>query len=423
LLLCRYGAHLSKEQVAELVAPHPNTLELVNSWLEHHDIPSSSISMTHGGNTLMVKGVSVTQANALLNTSYQLYRHVERDETIVRTVGYALPTALHEHVLTVVPTTSFVSPRMQWQTPLNRSGGAAAGPVKPASGEPATMLSSRDDAGSITPSILRQLYTTDAYTPAATDRNRLGIAGYLGDYPSPADLTAFMLKYRSDAADATFTVVQVNSGGYDPSHPHAESNLDTQYTGAMAYPTPLIFYSTGKGPFGTDDWYIAWLRYILRQPKIPQTISTSYGTDENLCSREYAVYVCRLFAQLAARGVSVLFGTGDNGVGDGNCATKDGSVRFIPQFPATCMCDVFFGLGVVRRCGSKTLTTSPRFGRSLCHRRRRNDTLRVAGRSEILRRRLLGLFSAPEIPAAGRVLLPRGPRQPVSRPLQVRSLL
>ncbi len=37
LLRCRYGAHLSKEQVAELVAPHPETLELVNSWLELHD--------------------------------------------------------------------------------------------------------------------------------------------------------------------------------------------------------------------------------------------------------------------------------------------------------------------------------------------------------------------------------------------------
>jgi tripeptidyl-peptidase-1 len=46
LLRCRYGAHLSKEQVAQLVAPHPNTLELINAWLEHHHVPSSSISTT-----------------------------------------------------------------------------------------------------------------------------------------------------------------------------------------------------------------------------------------------------------------------------------------------------------------------------------------------------------------------------------------
>ncbi len=29
LLRCRYGSHLSKEQVAELVTPHPETLVLV----------------------------------------------------------------------------------------------------------------------------------------------------------------------------------------------------------------------------------------------------------------------------------------------------------------------------------------------------------------------------------------------------------
>ncbi|KAI9437215.1 peptidase S8/S53 domain-containing protein [Lactarius indigo] len=154
------------------------------------------------------------------------------------------------------------------------------------------------------------------YIPAATDRNVLGVAGYLDDSPSPTDLAAFLGKYRTDAAKATFDVMRVDSGGYDPNQPHAESNLYTQYTVAMAYPTPLIFYSTGRGLKGTDDWYVSWLRYVLRQKKISQTISTSYGTDENLCSREYAVYVCRLFAILGARGVSVLFGTGDHGVGD-----------------------------------------------------------------------------------------------------------
>ncbi|SRR6266702_3837197 len=34
--------HLSKEEVAKLVAPHPDTLELVNSWLEHNGVTSSS---------------------------------------------------------------------------------------------------------------------------------------------------------------------------------------------------------------------------------------------------------------------------------------------------------------------------------------------------------------------------------------------
>src|SRR6266702_3905657 len=124
----RYGAYLSKEQVAELVAPHPDTLELVNSWLEHHGISLSSVSRTHGGGWLTVTNVPVSQANDLLGASYQLYRHTGTNETvtILRTVGYALPAALHAHVQAVVPTTYFNSPRMLQQTPRKRSRGETA---------------------------------------------------------------------------------------------------------------------------------------------------------------------------------------------------------------------------------------------------------------------------------------------------------
>jgi tripeptidyl-peptidase-1 len=64
--VCRYGAYLSKEQVSDLVSPHPETLELVSSWLEHHRLPSSSISTTLGGNWLMVVNIPVSQANEIL---------------------------------------------------------------------------------------------------------------------------------------------------------------------------------------------------------------------------------------------------------------------------------------------------------------------------------------------------------------------
>ncbi|KAH9035217.1 hypothetical protein EDB85DRAFT_1944875 [Lactarius pseudohatsudake] len=37
------------KEVAALVEPHPYTLELIHSRLEHHGIPSSSVSTSHGG--------------------------------------------------------------------------------------------------------------------------------------------------------------------------------------------------------------------------------------------------------------------------------------------------------------------------------------------------------------------------------------
>ncbi|KAH9012241.1 subtilisin-like protein [Lactarius deliciosus] len=334
----RYGAHLSKEQVAEVVAPHPDTLEFVSSWLGHYDIPSSSISMTLGGNWLRVVGVSVSQANRMLGASYQLYQHVETKDTVVRTISYSLPEALHGHIQTDRPDDllQLFAHGGNETTDAPRHGSRGTGESGVGAVEPR-----RDDG--ITPSYLRTLYRTSGYAPKATDRNALGIAGYGGQFPSPQDLTLFMNEYRTDGDDATFTVTQVNGGGYDPAQPGVEANLDIQYAEAMAYPTPNIYYSTGGTPDSpTDDPYLCWLRYVIAQNDvdIPRTISTSYGGYEQFMPQEYAVSVCNLFGHLGLRGVSVLFSSGDYGVGEGDCLFRDSfgdvSVQFIPIFPATC---------------------------------------------------------------------------------------
>ncbi|KAI0306132.1 subtilisin-like protein [Multifurca ochricompacta] len=328
-----YGAHLSKEQVAELVAPHPDSFALVNSWLEHHN-----------------------QANALLGASYQLYRHSETNTTALRTLGYALPVSLHQHVQTVAPTTYFGSPNAQRQTSRVRLGAPtlpfgdhafqAELAKAPTSGEAAKVPSSC--ASTITPSCLRALYNTSSYTPAApAGTNLLGIAGYLEQYASQADLTTFLKKFRSDAARATFQVVQVNGGGNDQSNPGGEANLDIQFAEGISYPTPNIYYSTGGSPpytpdvntnSNTNEPYLDWLNFILNQTTIPQVISTSYGDDEQTVPRDYALSVCNLFAKLGARGVSLLFSSGDFGVGGGSCQTNDGTAKeqFLPTFPASC---------------------------------------------------------------------------------------
>ncbi|KAF8262584.1 subtilisin-like protein [Lactarius quietus] len=332
----RYGAHLTREKVAELAAPHPHTLDLVRAWLIHHNVPFSSFSMTNG-NTLRLTNVSIIQANKLLGASYQLYKHVKTNETVVRTIGYALPAVLHHHVWTVAPTTHFESlpTGMRGETLRNRSHEAEAKQAEAVSGEPVTALSSRDFSVT-SPSFLHSLYNTWGYTPSASYRNTLAIVGYAWHYPSPTDLLAFMKKYLSDGVDATYTVVQLNYGGYDPSHPNGESNLDIQYAQGMAYPIPLVFYSTGAGPLGRDDWYISWIHGVLGLLILPPTISTSYYNNEILFPRGLAQYLCYLYAQLGARGVSLLFASGNKGVGEGNCVTSDGTVRFIPAFPATC---------------------------------------------------------------------------------------
>lgn len=68
-------------------------------------------------------------------------------------------------------------------------------------------------------------------------------------------------------------------------------------------------------------------------------ISTSYDDDEQTVPYDYAVAVCNSLAQLSSRGVSVLFASGDNGIGQTEyCFSNDGknSSTFLPNFPSTC---------------------------------------------------------------------------------------
>ncbi|KAH9071439.1 subtilisin-like protein [Lactarius deliciosus] len=296
-------APLILEQVAKPIAPHQDTLKLVHSWLEHN-------------------------ADELLSASYQLYRHTgdNATEVILRTVGYSLPAALHAHVQTVAPTTYFAPPRKlpqtSWQYP-SEEGAAAV--VNATSREPVSVLPTAQEV--VTPSIVRWLYRTQAYEPLAMGYNALGILGLNDEYPSYADLTRFMTDYRVDAVSATFTVQQVNGGGFNPNQPGSEANVDT-HTGGLL--------QIANGQPASNDAYLVWFNYLLSQEYIPPTISISYSNPETLFPLEYVSSLCNLFAQLGLRGVSVPVSSGDDGVGRGDCRDNSGSVRFAPTFPASC---------------------------------------------------------------------------------------
>ena len=48
----RYGAHLSKAEVEELVAPHADSLEAINAWLESFGLTEENLERSPSSNTL-----------------------------------------------------------------------------------------------------------------------------------------------------------------------------------------------------------------------------------------------------------------------------------------------------------------------------------------------------------------------------------
>ncbi|KAH9014772.1 hypothetical protein EDB84DRAFT_808591 [Lactarius hengduanensis] len=71
------------------------------------------------------------------------------------------------------------------------------------------------------------------------------------------------------------------------------------------------------------------------------------GHLRKLCRREHAGYVCFLFLQLGLRGISVLFASGDSGVGAGNSKDGSGNVRFTPPSSQPVCVALFLGLQAV----------------------------------------------------------------------------
>ena len=77
---------------------------------------------------------------------------------------------------------------------------------------------------------------------------------------------------------------------------------------------------------------------MMEEPSVPQTVTISYGLDEDDMPPDIATSICDLFKQFGARGVSVLVASGDVGVGEGNRKDSSGNVRLRPFFPASCAC-------------------------------------------------------------------------------------
>ena len=418
LLHFRYRAFLSKEQVDELVRPSPDTVDLVSAWLEDNGIRSSSISRTHGGTWISVFHLRVTEASELLGASYQLYRNMKTNETIIRTVGYSLPEVLHRHVQTVIPATCFSSMEVTVQTPQWRSFGPAPAPMQGASIKLGTVEARQPPAEPVivVPENLRWLYGTVEYVPAAIGPGQNSIAVVGNRLPRQQDLTTFMDKYQEqDANGATFNIVPVDGIPLDLWElPNERSNVAVQYPTAMAYPTPLFVFRIVQNEVA----FTQLLHFLLGMQPVPRTIGISYNyfLEHNLPPPD-AVSMCDLFEQFGARGSSVLVASGDNGVGaPERCNT------FHVEFPSSCTCDVYHPFQSLQKREYKSLTTV--LCRSLGHERRRHSKPVPRDCDASLRRWLFKLLYMPLVPEnCSAKILPYGPLLILSRRLlQVSSL-
>jgi tripeptidyl-peptidase-1 len=288
----RYGQYLSKAEVEALVAPHPESLDLVNDWLASHGIGEEDMIRSPAQDWVTVT-VPVRLAEKMLDTTYHVWTHGASGESIVRTTSYSLPIHLHEHIEVVQPTTTFA--RLKGFKSTIHSIDKHTGQIVTQSNAPVATTSgvSVDPScnSTITVTCLKQLYNAVNVAPSATINNSFAVTGYLEQFANFQDLQSFYALEVPEAVNTSFKVVSVAGGQNNQSLAAAgdEADLDTQFGYGITFPIPGTFFTTaGSPPFipdlgtptDTNEPYITWLDFILAQKDIPLVISTSYGDDE-----------------------------------------------------------------------------------------------------------------------------------------------
>ena len=361
----RYGQHLTPSEVTAYTKPTEETSDNVHEWLSDSGIDMDSLDYTPAGDWITIR-LPVEQVERLLDTKYSVYKN-EDGTRLLRTPEWSLPSHLHRHIDAIQPTNSFArasklsKPKMKRSSTLkpvtNIEGKLEVPPKLPGVTRPT--VAQVCNTTLVTPTCLRTLYGTIDYVPQVPGQNQIALCNYLNETNNRSDVSIFLQNFRPDAVSAAqefkIDIIANGANQQTPLSPtqlgagqDIEGNLDAETILGIAYPTNLTAYNTGGSPpftpdintpTNTNEPYLTWITYVEAQANVPQVISTSYDDDEQTVPLSFANRVCQEFATFGAQGHTLLFASGDSGVGPtGGCVSNNGTndTTFIPEFPSTC---------------------------------------------------------------------------------------
>ncbi|KAF5352136.1 hypothetical protein D9758_009234 [Tetrapyrgos nigripes] len=321
-----YGQHLSLEEVTTYATPSEESVNTVTQWLQGNGV--TDITLSGPFDDWISFRVSVSKADELLDTNFENFVHIESGERLVRTLQYSIPQDLLPHIDLVHPTTAFVRPLAK-QPVMSVPIPGSANLTERALGAP-------DDCnGLVTPACLQSLYGIPA-TPATQSSNMIGVSGFVNQFAQNEDLRNFLGSLRPDMSpDTTFTVQSIDGGvnTQGPGLAGLEANLDVQYTLGLATDVPTVFITVGNQSSDGAGGFLDLIDTLNAESAPPQVLTTSYSFDEGDLGSALDNRICNAYMTLGARGVSLLFSSGDGGVSGGQ---PQSCTSFIPTFPGGC---------------------------------------------------------------------------------------
>ncbi|KAJ6451836.1 subtilisin-like protein [Mycena vitilis] len=320
---------LSKDEVKAYTQPSEESLSAFHNFASSNGLTPTAISSNGDWHSITLP---VSQANALFAADYELFTHPSLNAPITRTLSVSLPSELVGHVDVLHPSTAFVvSPKRLV------SATSSVGPQ-----DVSASCNSSDPAGIITPTCLQELYGIPT-TPATETSNTLLVTGYVDQWAQRADLAQFLKLVRPDLPPNTTFTVLTRHNATNPQGQNfsgiGEANMDVQYTTGIATGVPIEFLSVGNtlGLVEIPQDFLDTTTFLDGVESPPSVMTTSYGFSESFFGPSVATRICNGYMALGARGISVIFASGDGGVrGQHDDLTLCANNTFDPVFPATC---------------------------------------------------------------------------------------
>lgn len=323
----RYGQHLKRDELKDLIKPRADSTASVLTWLEQSGIEARDIENKGEWINFLA---SVKRAEQMMGTTFKTYQSQARPALKrTRSLGYSVPLEVRSHIDMIQPTTRFGEIRPEFSQVLTQD-------VAPVS----ALAVNATCNSRITPDCLADLYNFKDYDVSDKANVTIGVSGFLEQYARFNDLDLFTQRFAPSLAGKTFEVQSVNgeiqsllprcnqltiSDGPFPQNSTAnsvEANLDIQYTAGLVSPkiSTTFFTVPGRGLLipdldqpdedeNSNEPYLDLFTYLvgLEDEELPQVLTTSYGETEQSVPAEYAKKVCDLIGQLGTRGVSVIF--------------------------------------------------------------------------------------------------------------------
>ncbi|XP_031413541.1 LOW QUALITY PROTEIN: tripeptidyl-peptidase 1, partial [Meleagris gallopavo] len=291
------GKYLTLEQLRDLVRPSPATLVTVLKWLRSHGVEDCRSVATLD---FLECGMAASTAERLLPGA-EFHRYVKGQRSVVRSPQpYSVPEELAEHVdfgiggLHRFPAERSAVSRAWAKEGMESRGQRAAFHL------------------GVMPSVIRKRYNMTKGDIGLLPNNSQACAQFLEQYFHQADLAVFMKLFGSSFAHRTEVDRVVGHQGQGRAG--LEASLDVEYimsTGANI--STWVFSNAGRHE--SQEPFLAWLLLLSNMSALPWVHSVSYGDDEDSLSQVYLQRVNVEFMKAAARGLTVLFASGDDGAG------------------------------------------------------------------------------------------------------------